>query len=290
MRVSQGLDMRRGLTRIAVAVLALAGSPGSRGGEGGSSSSAGRVICATPAVAEIVFALGCGERVVGVSDFTDWPPEAAGIPRIGGALSPNRERILALKPDLILAQGQSEALAGFAQAHNIAFHTYPLDTLQDVRAAMAGMAGVLGVEDRGRALLARMDHEFAALPACGPVPVFIALGHAPGDFSGLITCGAGTFLDELVAKAGGRNIFSDVAGGWPRISQETLIHRDPGLIVDIQAVPVEEGRRRALIADWERLGFRGEKIRILTEEYLLRPGPRAPRSAARLAAAICGTP
>ena len=73
------------------------------------------IVCASPAVAEIVFALGCGDRVVGVSEFTDWPPEAAAKPSLGGALSPNRERILALEPDLILAQGQAEALGAFAR-------------------------------------------------------------------------------------------------------------------------------------------------------------------------------
>ena len=279
--------MRRGLTWIAAAVLVMGGAAGARGEEAGYVSNPGCVICASPAVAEIVFALGCGGRVAGVSDFTDWPPEAAAKPRIGGVLSPNRERILALAPEMILAQGQSEALAGFAQAYGIAFHTFPLETLKDVRAAITGLAAVLGVENAGQALLARMEAEFADLPACGPVPVFLALNHAPGDFSGLMTCGGGTFLDELVTRAGGQNIFSDVPGGWPRISRETLIRRNPGLIVDVQAGPVDDERRGALLSDWERLGFRREQIRILTEEYLLRPGPRAPQSAARLSAVIC---
>ena len=93
MRISQGTGVHRGLIGLAVAVFALAGCGGPT--ERATESSGKRIVCASPAVAEIVFALGCGDRVVGVSEFTDWPPEAAAMPSIGGALSPNRERILA---------------------------------------------------------------------------------------------------------------------------------------------------------------------------------------------------
>ena len=272
---------------LAVA-LAVAGCGGKNGVEPPAASAAPRVICASPAVAEIVFALGCGDRVVGVSEFTDWPPEAADKPQIGGALSPNRERILALEPSLILAQGRSEVLGGFAQARQIGFLSLPLDTLADLRAMIAGIAAALGVEDRGRELLAKMDADFTAISVCTNTPVFIALGHAPGDFSGLMTSGPGTFLSEIAARAGGRNIFSDAQLLWPKISQETLVRRRPAVILDFQATPADETREAALIADWEKLGFQAGQVRILEEDYLLKPGPRAAQAAARIAAALCG--
>ena len=285
MRISQGTGVHRGLIGLAVAVFALAGcGPNGREAE----SSGKRVVCASPAVAEIVFALGAGDRVVGVSEFTDWPPEAADKPQIGGALSPNRERILALEPDLILAQGKSEALGAFAQARGIGFRTFPLDTLADLRAAIAGFAESLGVPARGRDLLEKMDADFAALPVREPATVFIALGHAPGDLAGLMTAGPGTFLSEIVAQAGGSNVFADVQLLWPTVSLETLVRRKPALILDFQSVAADETRRAALIADWTQLGFRTDQVRILDEDFLLKPGPRAARSAARIAAAISG--
>ena len=271
----------------AVALLLLAGC-GQQPGQKPEARTARRVVCGTPAVAEIVFALGCGDRVVGVSEFTDWPPEAAAKPSIGGALSPNRERILALEPDLILAQGKSETLGAFAQARGIGFRTFPLDTLADLRAAIAGFAESLGVPARGRDLLEKMDADFAALPVREPATVFIALGHAPGDLAGLMTAGPGTFLSEIVARAGGSNVFADVATLWPKISQESLVRRKPALILDFQSVAADETRRAALIADWTQLGFRTDQVRILDEDFLLKPGPRAARSAARIAAAISG--
>lgn len=279
--------MRRRLTWLAVALLALAGCRERRGGAADSAAFVpSRVICATPAVAEIVFALGCGDRVVGVSEFTDWPLEAANRPTIGGALSPNRERILALEPDLILAQGKSVALEAFAKSQGIAFLALPLDTLDDLRGAISGFASALGAAEQGKALLAGMEKDFSAIPFRDPVSTFIALGHAPGNLSGLMTSGPGTFLSEIVATAGGRNVFGDVAILWPTVSQETLVRRNPAIILDFQPVPVDEARRTALVADWEKRGFRAAQIRILDEDYLLKPGPRAAQSAARIAAAM----
>lgn len=262
---------------------------GCRGGEDAAvpfPAEPSRIVCASPAVTEIVFALGAGDRVAAVADFTDWPPEAAEKPRIGGALSPSRERILALQADLILSQGRSEALAALAREHRIAFFSLPLDTLSDVRAAIAGFAARLNAEERGRRLLREFDAGLAALPRREPVPVLIALGHSPGDLSGLMTTGAGTFLHDIVELAGGRNVFKDVPLPWPRISRESLLRRAPALVLDLQAVALDDTRRAALAADWQRLGFAPTQVRILEEDFLLRPGPRAPLAAARIAESI----
>ena len=287
MRIPQGARVRGRLIWLAAA-LAVTGCGGKNGAESPAASAAPRVTCASPAVAEIVFALGCGDRVVGVSEFTDWPPEAAQKPQIGGALAPNRERILALAPSLILAQGRSEVLESFANAQQIGFKSLPLDTLADLRAMIIGFAAALGVADRGRELLAKIDADFAAISVCTNTPVFIALGHAPGDLSGLMTSGPGTFLSEIVAQAGGSNIFSDAQLLWPKISQETLVRRQPTLILDFQTASMDAARQAALIADWEKLGFQAGRVRILEEDFLLKPGPRAAQAAARIAAALCG--
>lgn len=288
MRISQGTGVRRGLIAAALLAFALAGC--GRSGTDRVPAAPRRVVCASPAVAEIVFALGCGDRVVGVSEFTDWPPEATEKPSIGGALSPNRERILALEADLILAQGQSEALGAFARAQGIGFLSLPLDTLWDLHMAMILFAQALGVEDKGIALASQMEAEFDAISVGDPVPVFLALGHAPGDFSGLMTSGPGTFLSEIVAKAGGSNVFADVATLWPKVSQESLVRRQPALVLDFQTVAADAARQAALIADWGKLGFGADRVRILDEDDLLKPGPRAAQSAARIAAAIGGMP
>lgn len=277
MRIPQRTRVHGGLIALAAAVL-LSGCGGKRA-HGPAPAVPRRVVCASPATAEIVFALGCGDRVVGTSEFTDWPPAAAAKSSIGGALSPNRERIMALEPDLILAQGKAEELGGFAKSKGIAFRALPLDTLEDVRNAITGFAATLGAEDKGKALLETMEREFAALPRNEPIPVFIALGHAPGDWSGLMTTGPGTFLDQIVARAGGRNVFSETQAHWPKVSLEAVVRRHPALVLDFQTVAGDNARRAALVADWKRFGFSSDQIRILAEDYLLRPGPRAAKAA-----------
>lgn len=287
----QGQAVWRGTASVMATLLIMGGLPGCHPAPPPlpPPTAPARVICASPALAEIVFALGAGHLVVGVADFTDWPPEAAALPRIGGALAPSRERILTLAPDLLLAQGKAEALAGLARAHRIPIVALPLDTLADLRAAVTRLAGLLGVDDNGRALLAGMDAGFAALAPQEIRPVFIALGHTPGDLSGLITSGRGTFLDDILTRAGGSNIFADLAQPWPRVSREALLQRAPDLVLDIQAHPLDAPRRAALATDWQRLGFAPAQIRILEEPFLLRPGPRAHQAAARLAAALQST-
>ena len=285
MRVSEGPGVRGRLTACALLAALLAGC----GGDPDPVALPAvprRVICASPAVAEIVWALGCGDRVVGVSSFTDFPPEAREKPVIGGALAPAGERILGLKPDLILSQGQSEALAAFARRHRIAFYTVPLDALGDVQAALSRYGAVLGVSPRAEKLRREMEAGLAAIPRREPVSVFLALGHAPGDLSGLMTAGRGTFLHELMGIAGGSNVFSDLSLPWPRISRESLIRRAPAVILDVQAVASDEARRAALVGDWERVGFSAGQVRILDEEYLLRPGPRAVLAARCMADAL----
>ena len=254
-----------------------------------SSDGPARVICGTPAVAEIVFALGCGDQVVGVSAFTDWPLEAATKPQIGGALSPNRERILKLEPGLILSQGKAEALGNWAQSKQIPFVTVPLDTLGDLHEAICTYASALGVEERGTRLWAELEGGWTSTFFNEPVSVFMAIGHAPGNLSGLMTTGPGTFLDELISRAGGRNVFADVRVDWPAISQESLIRRAPVILLDFQPFPMEPDQAAALVVDWEKIGFQANQVRLLDEAVFLRPGPRAVRSVSLLADAICGS-
>ncbi|MBN1558439.1 MAG: ABC transporter substrate-binding protein [Lentisphaerae bacterium] len=252
-----------------------------------------RVICGSPAVTEIVFALGCGARVAGVSGHATYPPEAAQKPRIGGWIDPNREQLLLLKPDLILSQGRHERLAAFAEAYGMRFHGVTLDTLDDVLAAVRSIARVLGVAARGAALADRMRAELEAVRArvadAPPEPVALVFGRVPGDLTGLTTVGPGTFLDGLLEIAGGRNVFGDATGAYPRVSKEALLERKPRVILEV-APGVSRARRERLRADWRALdgvpAVEQGRIHYMTNDFLLVPGPRLGRSAAVLAAAI----
>jgi len=253
-----------------------------------------RILCGSPALAEIVFALDAGDRVAGVSDFTEYPPEAAAKPSIGGWINPNKERILALQPDLVLSQGKHETLAALCQANAIPFHSYSLDSIDDIFHAITEIARVLDTPDAGQALRTRMQHDLDHLAdkyAARPAPaVLVVFGRVPGTMAGLSTIGPDTYLHELLTLAGGSNIFSDASGAFPVISKEAILARNPEVIIELQPGAQDEAKLHMLRADWEPWNtlraVQNNRIYFLTDNYMLMPGPRMPEAARRMAEAL----
>lgn len=251
-----------------------------------------RIICGTPGLTEIVFSLGCGDRVVGVSHFSSYPREVEEKARIGGLIDPNREKILALKPDLYLSQGRQGTMADFCRKYGIPFFPLTLETLSDLFAAIRTIGGLLNVRTEAETLCLQISKELAAvrdrIRDCPPQTVFLSLGHTPGELTGIMTMGKGTFLHELLELAGGRNIFSDVGTSYPQISKEVLISRQPRIIIEIGGLPVE--KIDLLRQDWQKLSIleavAEDRIYFLTEDFLLIPGVRVGQTADLLARVI----
>ena len=256
-----------------------------------------RIICAAPSITELVFALGQGERVVGVTDMCVHPPE--GIKekaRIGGVYNPSRERILKLKPDLIIMSDGFDALNELAAGHGIPASTLRMDTLADIRAAIRKVGGLLGCPDAANSVLRSFDAELDAVRArvkpYRPRRVYLCMSHRPGNLNSLGTCGSVTFLSELLAIAGGSNVFADVKGAWPQVSKEALLKREPEVILEVQSgdMGVDAERFERLRRDWESLSelpaVRTGEVHFLTQDYLYIPSVRVPQIAMRMAEAI----
>jgi iron complex transport system substrate-binding protein len=252
------------------------------------------VICASPSITEIVFSLGAGDRVVGVSDFSFYPPEAQAVQQIGGQINPNREQILSLEPDLIIFQGEHQALARFCREQGIPILSIDLDRIDHILTAVLRIGAVLEADAEAQGLASEIRRQLDDLArrtrALPTRSVFLGLGHTPGDLTGLMTTGSGTFLHELIELAGGRNIFADAPGAYPRISKEALVRRRPDVIIEVLAEGISPDNQVLLKSDWERLdslpAVRAGRIHFLTENYLLIPGVRVTQTANRLAAAI----
>lgn len=253
-----------------------------------------RIICATPSITEIVFALGRGDRVVGVSDFSFYPPEAKEITRIGGLFNPSTERIISLKPDLIIFQGKHERLARFCRRQRIQTLPVKIDRLRDITKAIRQIGKELDTEGQASALADQLLAELDALRQkthkLRPKKVFLALSHTPGDMTGIMTTGPGTFLHELIELGGGRNLFSDTSLSYPQISKETLLMRQPEVIIEVFAEGISNKNRALLRKDWMRLAslraVSEGNIHFLTDDFLLIPGVRIVQTAAKLAKAI----
>lgn len=238
-----------------------------------------RIISLAPSITEILFALGAGDRVVGVSTYCDYPPEAARIDRIGTFLEPNVERILAKRPDLVIGVPSPGNRASVEHLQGLGLRTLIVDPerITDVLAAIRAVAAAVGVPTRGEELVARIEGDVGAVRARlddAPKPrVLMLVGRSP-----FIAAGAGTYQDELIDLARGENVA--VAGGraWPTVSLESIVAHAPEVIIDTSMGSEESPDRASALAFWRDFpsipAVHDHRIYGYRAYELLRPGPR----------------
>ena len=218
-------------------------------------------------------------------------PEALAIPQIGGLINPNKEKITALQPDLFIIQGQNESLARFCDEHGIRFLSIEIKTLEDIWTAIHSIGQTLRAEERASALVQKIKDDLQVIKDRihnrPRKKVFLTLGHTPGDLTGLMTTGPGTFLHELISAAGGTNIFLDASGLYPQISKESLVKRQPEVIIEAIPGGIPDEKLRLLKKDWSQLpmlpAVKSGNIHYLTEDFLLIPGVRIAQTVRRFA-------
>ncbi len=250
-----------------------------------------RIVCATPGLTEVVFALGAGDRVVGVSDYVVWPPEALSITRIGGWMNPDRERLLMLQPDLILTQGLHEPLRKFAERHGIRFVQIPTDTLDDVLQQFVIVGALLGQAEEGRQVQEKLAGQLEAIESkiagVPPQRTVMLFERPEGVLRNLTTVGPATFLSSLLELAGGENVFADVVGDYPQISREALLMRAPDVIMELHGDALTATRRDVILRDWQAMpslpAVQEGRIVFLTGDYAMIPGPRIVETVERMA-------
>lgn len=230
------------------------------------------LVSLNPAATEMIFALGAQNHLLAVSDYCDWPPEARGLPKVGDLIKPNIEEIARLRPDYVVVfLPTQERLASDLSKMGLKTLDVSPETGEEVLFEIGRLASILRVEDRGKALAESLRAELLRIERPeNPPAVFIELGINP-----LYTAGAGTFPDDLVRLAGGRNIFSDVSGYFP-VQEEEVLRRNPDVVVVAHDDGPEPGKRLG----WSAKGMR--TIRV-DPDLLTRPGPRFVQGAKALA-------
>ncbi len=250
---------------------------------------AARLIPMAPSITEFVYALGLGERVVGIGGFTVWPPEALAKPRLGGLHDPNLEAMVALRPDLVIMLPSQQGLADQLARLGIESLVVRSESLADAEETMVRIAERCGVPAAGRALVARFRAGLAPRRLPGSPRVMLALDRQAGRLANVVTPGGGTFYDELLARLGAKNVFADAIGVYPQVGAEEILRRRPEVICEIQSRPLSAGAMRALRRDWRQLGgtaLGASRIEIVDADYTVIPGPRLPLLYDRLAAAL----
>lgn len=243
----------------------------------------GAVVSLLPSWTEIIVDLGAKDRLVGCTDACEPGREVPRVPWRGSV-----EAIVRLRPELVVRQAPRAAGDGFERAlrdAGITVLSLPSETVADVRAAIPLIGDALGVD--ARAYLARFDGDLAAAKAKGegrgePPRVLFVFGRDAGGVANVDAAGKGTFLDELIRCAGGRNVVE--AGPYPKLRLEEIVRLAPEVIID------NGGEADA----WRALptipAVRDRRVFAVTDRALLIPGPRLPRSVERLAGMIHGRP
>ncbi|CAM3649661.1 ABC transporter substrate-binding protein [Cohnella lubricantis] len=251
-----------------------------------------RIISTSPAETEILFALGLGDKVVGVSDYDDYPAETKDKPKIGDVIKPNEETLVSLTPDLVITGlSMPEDVADRIRSLNLKLYRNIPRTMDDVMETIAQFGLITDRQAEADALIASMKADIQkvkdAVAAVAPEDrkkVYVEI--APGW-----TVGQGEFLDELISVAGGVNVAGDTTG-WSEISEEKIVQSNPDVILyAADLVDYETGKPLEDIirgrSGWEKIAaIEEDRVIGLDENILSRPGPRITQGLLDVAKAI----
>ena len=254
-----------------------------------------RIVSTSPSVTEMLYALGLGERVVGVTTFCRYPPEAAAKPKIGDYVRPNLEAIVALKPDLVVMEATGIRRAERLPALKLNVLEVDDGTLAGIYESLRRIGAAAGVPERAAALRSNMQAALEDLRrrtrGLTPRRLLFVAGRTPARLEDLIVVGRGSYLNELIEIAGARNAFADVGAPYLKVSLEQVLARNPEVIVDMgemaQTAGASDEQKRAVVTLWERqpalAAVRERRVFAVASDIFMVPGPRVVEAARALA-------
>jgi iron complex transport system substrate-binding protein len=242
-----------------------------------------RIVSLVPALTEMLFALGAGPQVVAVSSYDQFPPEVKSLPRVGALLDPNMERILSLRPDLVVSYGsQTDTQTQLTRA-KIRVFSYRHAGLAGVFNTLKELGTAVGRGAEGERLAKEirsgLDGIEARVRGRAKPRTLLVFERDPASLRGVFVSGGVGFLHDMLGIAGGVNVFADVARESVQPSVETILARAPEVIIEVRATgllaPADVAQAKRV---WGGLASvpavqRG-RIHILTGEHLVVPGPR----------------
>jgi iron complex transport system substrate-binding protein len=265
-----------------------------------------RIVSFAPNITEILYALGLGDKVVGVTRFCSYPPEAAQKEKIGGHTDRNYEMIVRLQPDLAVILKEDRESVPFLLRYGIRYATVGSGSVDDIIESIQTVAEACAVPESGDSLVLAIrsqlservgiDRKLALLPESGEAAydhpdelaetnrpkVLICVGRddiGSGAVGKCFAAGASSFYNALIDLAGGTNVMSDVYQAYPSISAEAILRLDPDVIIDLSANAAEgDPPQRPVCGDWQAFktvsAVKNKRVRCPTGDYLTVPGPR----------------
>ena len=255
-----------------------------------------RIISLVPAATEMLFAVGAGPRVVGVSSYDAYPPEVKTRPSVGALIDPNVERILSLKPDLVVIYGSQVDLKQQLSRAGIAVFEYRHAGLADVTQTIRAIGQRTGDSSQADAVAAGIERDLdgirATVRALPRPKTLLVFGREPRSLRGLYASGGVGFLNDMLETAGGTNVFADVRLQAVQASTEQVLAARPDVILETrssrEAFPA--GDRGAELDAWKTLAsvpaVRNGRIVFLFDDRIVVPGPRAAEGTLLIARAL----
>jgi iron complex transport system substrate-binding protein len=246
-----------------------------------------RIVSLVPAATEMLYAIGAGPRVVAVSSYDREPPEVASLPRVGALLDPDVERILALRPDLVVVYGTQYDLRRQLERAGVPQFTYIHHGLPDVLSTITSLGDRTGDHDAALALVSsirgQLDDIRARVAGRPPPRTLLVFGREPGTLRNLFASGGIGFLHDMLVAAGGQDVFADVRRESVQASAESLIGRAPEVIIELRAGDEPPPDLSAWDAFPAIPAVRDHRVFALVGSEMVNAGPRVAHATERIA-------
>ena len=249
-----------------------------------------RIISLVPGATEMLFAIGAGPRVVAVSSYDKEPPQVASLPKVGALIDPDVERILSLKPDLIVVYGSQHDLVRQLGRAGVSHFSYVHGGLNEIVTTIRQLAARTGDSEQAETVVRGIQDTLADVRrrvTGRPRPkTMIVFGREPGSLRNVYASGGYGFLHDVVDIAGGEDVFSDVKRESVQASTETILTRAPEVIIELRA----DDESVPDPAAWQALAsipaVQNKRIVTLTGSDMVTAGPRIGQATLRLAKAL----
>jgi iron complex transport system substrate-binding protein len=246
-----------------------------------------RIISLTPNVTEMIFAFGAEKELVGISDYCEIPTTMS-LPRCGGLLNPNYERILALHPSTVFLLGRMDRIASFASDHHIQPVSVNIDSFSDLIREMEIVGKMVNRETIARNMTSQFKARIEEVKKnASKIPHYrclILIARENGALRKMIAIGGPSYISEMLNAAGGKNIYSEQKQGYFYASLESIQALQPEIIFEIRAhTTLDAAAKNSIYRDWLTAqnvpAVKNHRIIIATEDVYTTPGPRMPEIA-----------
>jgi iron complex transport system substrate-binding protein len=255
-----------------------------------------RIISLIPAATEMLFAIGAGPQVVAVGTYDDYPPQVSTLPRVGALLDPDVEKMISLKPDMVVVYAsQTDLAAKLARAH-IPIYEYRHAGLADVTATIRRLGERTGHAAEAGSVASGIERgleDIRRRVGGRPRPrTLLVFGRERLGLRGIYVSGGQGFLDDMLRVAGGENVFGDIKRESVQATSEQILARRPEVILEIRATASAWpfGEREAEVRTWNALAsvpaVRSGRVQFLVDDRLVVPGPRVVEGTLLMAKAL----